>query len=106
MGELIQTLRSAYEGPEDPPTPINQKELQQRTGCPACLEVMETFPYYGPGNVVLDTCESCKLTWLNHGEFASIIRAPGFRGTYRPAKISITLPQQDSWSVIAGSLFM
>jgi len=40
---------------------------------------METFNYCGPGNVVLDSCNECKLTWFNQGELGKIIRAPGRR---------------------------
>ena len=47
--------------------------------CPACLERFETHPYCGPGNVVIDSCRDCELTWLDHGELATIMRAPGQR---------------------------
>jgi hypothetical protein len=36
-----------------------------------------THPYYGPGNVVLDSCESCELVWLDFGELKQIVDAPG-----------------------------
>jgi Zn-finger nucleic acid-binding protein len=37
---------------------------------------MEAHFYGGPGNVVIDTCESCSLNWLDHGELARIAQAP------------------------------
>jgi Zn-finger nucleic acid-binding protein len=79
LGELIDELRASYDGPDDEPIQIKPTELHQISQCPACLEKMETFNYYGPGNVILDTCVPCKLTWFNHGELGKIIRAPGRR---------------------------
>ena len=56
---------------------------------------MNTHPYYGPGNTVIDTprhraacpelcrraagqvCDHCNLIWLNHGELDHIVHAPG-----------------------------
>jgi Zn-finger nucleic acid-binding protein len=38
---------------------------------------MDVHPYYGPGNVVIDTCGKCGLVWLDHGEMAVIENAPG-----------------------------
>jgi Zn-finger nucleic acid-binding protein len=34
-------------------------------------------PYYGPGNVVIDTCSRCDLIWLDFGELKQIADAPG-----------------------------
>ena len=79
LGELVDELRASYDGPDDAPLKINPTELHQVCNCPACFETMETFNYYGPGNVILDTCDACKLTWFNHGELGMIIRAPGRR---------------------------
>ena len=79
LGQLIQALRSTYKGPDDKPVMIEQAELRKSTHCPACFETMQTHPYYGPGNVVLDSCMECKLSWMGHGELAKIVRAPGLR---------------------------
>jgi hypothetical protein len=38
---------------------------------------METHPYYGPGNVVIDSCLQCELIWLDFGELRQIVAAPG-----------------------------
>ena len=77
LGELVDKLRASYDGPDDAPIQIDPAELHEVAKCPACFEKMETFNYYGPGNVILDTCDPCKLTWFNHGELGKIIRAPG-----------------------------
>ena len=53
--------------------------LHEVCTCPACFDRMETFNYYGPGNVVLDSCNECMLTWFNQGELGKIVHAPGRR---------------------------
>lgn len=40
--------------------------------CPGCREPMETHPYFGPGRVVIDSCGSCHLIWLDPGELTRI----------------------------------
>ncbi len=79
LGQLIAQMRSAYQGPDDRPQPLNPQELGIYDACPACREKMDSHPYYGPGNLVLNTCNRCQLAWLDHGELAKIIRAPGPR---------------------------
>ena len=79
FGELVDKLRAAYDGPDDAPIKIDPAELHMVCQCPACSERMDTFNYYGPGNVILDSCETCKLTWLDQNELVKIIRAPGRR---------------------------
>ena len=36
---------------------------------------METHPYYGPGNIVVDTCSECGYLWLDHGEMTRVENA-------------------------------
>ena len=84
LGHLINDLRSDYGGPDDRPVPIDPDELEFVDNCPACWEPMEAHPYYGPGNVVLDTCNQCQLCWLDHGELDKIVRAPGPRPNANP----------------------
>jgi len=38
---------------------------------------MEAHPYYGPGNVIMDSCGHCDLVWLDFGELRQIVDAPG-----------------------------
>ena len=54
----------------------NRDELRRSIACPHCHRPMEAHFYGGPGNVVIDTCESCSLNWLDHGELARIAQAP------------------------------
>jgi Zn-finger nucleic acid-binding protein len=38
---------------------------------------MNTSPYSGPGNIVVDTCVHCGLMWLDCGELTVMANAPG-----------------------------
>jgi Zn-finger nucleic acid-binding protein len=79
LGAIIQSLRATYRGSDDRPHPLNAGELNGRLMCPVCRNAMYTHPYHGPGNVVINSCSGCQLTWLDDGELASIIQAPGRR---------------------------
>ena len=59
--------------------PLDTTASSRRLRCPACERYMETHPYYGPGNVVIDSCAECGYVWLDHGELASVERAAGNR---------------------------
>ncbi len=74
----VTTARRAYaQGPPAPPQPIDRRELQRRMKCPKCNGEMDVHPYYGPGNVVIDTCSRCDVIWLDRGELKQIADAPG-----------------------------
>ncbi|MEL6106703.1 MAG: hypothetical protein AAFU85_11720 [Planctomycetota bacterium] len=79
LGVLVHELRSEYEGDDATPIPLNQKELTEQRDCPACHHPMDTHPYHGPGTAVINSCRACRVTWMDHGEIASIIAAPGRR---------------------------
>jgi Zn-finger nucleic acid-binding protein len=74
---VVRKLRAERTGPPDKPRPLNPEELRRKIRCPACRGVMEAHPYYGPGNVVVDSCAQCRLVWLDQGEIGAIERAPG-----------------------------
>ena len=38
---------------------------------------MDTHPYHAGGNAVIDTCDRCRLVWLDAGELTVIGRYPG-----------------------------
>ncbi|MBU1069861.1 zf-TFIIB domain-containing protein [Myxococcota bacterium] len=52
------------------PTPMDLSPRNLK--CPGCRENMETHPYFGPGRVVIDSCGSCHLIWLDPGELHRI----------------------------------
>ncbi|MCA9036899.1 MAG: zf-TFIIB domain-containing protein [Planctomycetaceae bacterium] len=57
--------------------PIDTRQYERRIHCPNCRRKMDVHPYYGPGNVVIDSCCDCNLVWLDHGEMSRIERAAG-----------------------------
>ena len=59
------------------PRPLDREALARSLTCPSCLRDMSTHPYYGPGNVVIDTCDACNVVWLDFGELQQIVDAPG-----------------------------
>jgi Zn-finger nucleic acid-binding protein len=36
-----------------------------------------TYRYLGPGSIVIDTCHTCDLIWLEFGELNKVVNAPG-----------------------------
>jgi Zn-finger nucleic acid-binding protein len=74
---VVQKRRAWASEPPAPPVPLDRRELDRRVICPSCRNRMDTHPYYGPGNVVIDSCESCQAVWLDFGELRQIVNAPG-----------------------------
>ena len=82
FAQAVSHRRAWASGSPAPPTPIDQRELLRQVSCPSCGRPMDVHPYYGPGNVVIDTCSACDMVWLDYGELKQITDAPGQdRGT-------------------------
>ena len=77
FGEIVKYRRARSTRPPARPQPLNQREFERQTGCPYCGATMDAHPYYGPGNIVVDTCRDCRVIWLDYGELAKVINAPG-----------------------------
>jgi Zn-finger nucleic acid-binding protein len=77
FGEVVQYLRGRARGPADRPRLLEAREIERRIRCPNCSQMMQTHPYAGPGNIVIDTCASCYVIWLDYGEINQIVNAPG-----------------------------
>ena len=73
----ITARRRAAATPGVIPLPADPRALNRRIACPVCSAAMTTDWYYGPGNIVLDTCPACDLAWLDGGELERVIDAPG-----------------------------
>src|SRR5262245_56073956 len=56
FGRVVNTRRAWASTPPTEPRPLDSQELERRIRCPSCNVPMDTHPYYGPGNVVIDTC--------------------------------------------------
>jgi Zn-finger nucleic acid-binding protein len=74
---VVHKRRAWATGQPGPPVPLDRAELERRVICPSCRNPMETHPYYGPGNVVIDSCGACEVVWLDFGELKQIVAAPG-----------------------------
>jgi Zn-finger nucleic acid-binding protein len=84
FGHVINSRRAFAADPAAAPAPLDQRELQRRIVCPSCRIEMNVHPYFGPGNIVIDTCDRCNVIWLDFGELKQAIDAPGRdRGTGR-----------------------
>ena len=77
FAEVITRRRAWATGPPTPAIPLDRVELERVINCPACHARMEVHPYFGPGNVVMDSCGACDLVWLDFGEMQQIVDAPG-----------------------------
>lgn len=71
---LLQARRSRANETAPKPLGFDPAELSRRTACPRCRSRMDTHPYGGGGNAVLDSCLACRLVWLDAGELAVIAR--------------------------------
>jgi Zn-finger nucleic acid-binding protein len=98
---VVQKRRAWATDPPGPPVALDRKELDRKVACPSCGKPMATHPYYGPGNVVIDTCEDCHAVWLDFGEMKQIVDAPGKdRGTREQPPIS---PEPSPTTSITGA---
>ena len=73
---LILELRSRRQSEPDAAPPADKTHLDRRIRCPQCGNEMDTHRYGGPGNVIIDDCEHCRLNWLDSGELRRIVTAP------------------------------
>jgi Zn-finger nucleic acid-binding protein len=74
---LVRELRFQAKANPAPPVPYDPGQLQRQVNCPICQRKMETYPYAGPGNVVIDGCGFCDVLWLDVNELPRIVHAPG-----------------------------
>jgi Zn-finger nucleic acid-binding protein len=77
FADVVYTRRTWATGQPETPAPLDPVELQRVVKCPSCGTRMSTHPYYGPGNVIIDSCDTCNLVWLDVGELKQIADAPG-----------------------------
>lgn len=76
FADTVVGRRRAAATPAATPSPANRRELERRVACP-CGGGMLTDWYYGPGNIVIDSCPACDLVWLDAGELQRVVDAPG-----------------------------
>ena len=77
--KMLAILSQAESSPLPPNETIlsssNKPELSRIAICPSCQKKMNTYPYGGPGNIIIQGCDACQLIWLDFGELSRIIRA-------------------------------
>lgn len=88
-----QARRTGIEPTE--PRAIDPAAFERRLNCPSCQNPMDVHPYYGPGNIVIDTCAQCGFMWLDHGELTRVEHAA-------PLRSSLACASSDSQRRIAG----
>lgn len=76
FNQIVQVKRARNGGQEPVAIPFDQEELRRRLPCPGCRKPMDTHPYHGGGNAVIDTCHRCRLVWLDAGEITVLGRYP------------------------------
>jgi Zn-finger nucleic acid-binding protein len=85
FAHVVYTRRTWAASQPVPPLPLDRRELERIVACPWCSHRMDVHPYYGPGNVIIDSCTACDLVWLDVGELKQIADAPGAdRGVRKP----------------------
>ena len=77
FAEAVTRRRASESGAPAPAVPMDPRELKFVVVCPSCRSQMDVHPYYGPGNVVIDSCQRCDLIWLDFGELTQITEAGG-----------------------------
>jgi Zn-finger nucleic acid-binding protein len=77
FAEVVRARRAWATGTPGPPVPMKREELARQITCPGCRARMLVHPYYGPGNIVMDSCEACNAVWLDFGELKQVVDAPG-----------------------------
>jgi Zn-finger nucleic acid-binding protein len=77
FADAVHRRRAFASGPPVTPEPLDHGEFQRRLTCPSCRARMAVHPYYGPGNIVIDTCDTCDEVWLDSGELQQVTDAPG-----------------------------
>lgn len=73
---VIQYIRIHSRGIEEPPPPVKMEELKRQIACPKCGQTMDTHPYGGPGNIIIDNCPACQINWLDYMELYRVTHSP------------------------------
>jgi Zn-finger nucleic acid-binding protein len=73
---IVHNLRARHEVSSEAAQQPDWMEMERRIKCPKCGQEMETHPYGGGGNVIIEDCEHCELNWLDYGELDRIVQAP------------------------------
>jgi hypothetical protein len=79
---LVEFLRALRRPTGSDIQPRDDSDADRGFTCPKCSRTMTGHPYGGPGNVNIDTCETCSVIWLDHDELKRIVMAPDYSSLY------------------------
>jgi Zn-finger nucleic acid-binding protein len=79
---LVEFLRALARPTGSDIQPRENSDADRKFACPMCGKTMTGHPYGGPGNVHIDTCESCSVIWLDRNELQRIVMAPDHYPVY------------------------
>ena len=79
---LVEFLRALHRPTGSNIQPRDNSDADRNFACPICGKTMTAHPYGGPGNVNIDTCESCSVIWRDHDELQRIVMAPDYSSLY------------------------
>ena len=104
FADAVVGRRAQAAGPGIQPAALDRKELDRRVTCPSCRKMMDVHPYFGPGNVIIDTCARCDRIWLDFGELKQIEDAPGQdRGRIPQPIVAADAPAMSGDSTLQGT---
>jgi len=79
---LVEFLRALRRPSGSTLEPRDNSDADRQLSCPECAQTMVGYPYGGPGNVNLDSCERCSVIWLDYRELWRIVQAPDHYPVY------------------------
>ena len=79
---LVEFLRALRKPAESEFRPRDNSDADRKYECPMCGKTMAGHPYGGPGNVNIDTCETCSAIWLDRNELERIVMSPDHYPVY------------------------
>jgi Zn-finger nucleic acid-binding protein len=72
---LVEFLRALRRPTGSSVEPRDNADADRHLTCPTCEGTMTGYPYGGPGNVNIDSCEKCSVIWLDGNELQRIVMA-------------------------------
>jgi Zn-finger nucleic acid-binding protein len=79
---LVEFLRALRRPTGSTLEPRDSSDADRKFACPQCAKIMAAYPYGGPGNVNIDSCEACSVIWLDRNELQRIVLAPDRHPVY------------------------
>jgi Zn-finger nucleic acid-binding protein len=80
FSQIVQIKRARNGQAAPVALPFDRAELRRRVMCPCCRKPMDAHPYHAGGNAVIDTCDRCRVVWLDAGELTILGKYQGRSG--------------------------